>query len=58
MKNRHVDKKKRYDVQIDRGWKKILHQLQTDLEQPISSLVEHALSNTYGIDKDGKPYEL
>jgi len=58
MINRKIDEKKIFQVVIDIGWQKILLNLRAETGRSIKSLVEDALSNTYGIDKDGKPYKL
>ena len=47
-----------FQVRLDKGWWKILSQLRTDTGKSFKELVEGALSDAYGIDKDGKPYEI
>lgn len=61
MKNtKKLQSYKKYgnQVRIDEGWWKILAHLKAETRMGFKALVEHALSNTYGIDKDGKPYEI
>lgn len=56
MKKLQSYKKYGNQVRTDDGWWKILVLLKAETKMTIKALVEHALSNTYGIDKDGKPY--
>lgn len=58
MKRLHDDKNLTFQQRIDVGWWKILSQLRTDTGKSFKELVEHALSNTYGIDHTGKLYEI
>jgi hypothetical protein len=58
MKNRKVDSKNTFQVVVDRGWWEILAKLRISSRKSFRELVEDALSNTYAIDKDGKPYFL
>ncbi len=54
MKNLQIDKKTTFQVRLDRGWQKILTQLRGEYGMSIKALVEQALSDTYGLDSDGK----
>ncbi len=56
MKKLQIDKNKTFQVRIDSGWWIILQKLKTDHRTLIRSLVEDALTNTYAIGNDGKPY--
>lgn len=58
MKNRKIDKKLTFQVVIDIGWRKLLTHLRAEQQTTIRDIVETALSETYGIDKNGKPYVL
>lgn len=58
MKSQQVDRNLSFQVRLDKGWWKILSQLRTDTGRSFKELVEGALSNTYGIDENGKPYEI
>lgn len=57
MNSQLVDKNNTFQVRLDKGWQRILLMLRAKTGEPIKSLVEDALSNTYGIDNDGKPYK-
>jgi len=58
MNNLQSDKKSTFQVRIDKGWWKILTLLRIDTGESLKGLVEHALSQSYGIGKDGKPFKL
>lgn len=58
MKKRQSDKNITKQVRIDAGWHKLLFQLRADMEVPIKSLIEDALSDVYAVNKDGKPYKI
>lgn len=51
-------KKNGNQVRINDGWWKILAHIKADTRTTFKELVENALSNTYAIGEDGKPYEM
>ncbi len=57
MKNL-VDKNKTFQVRIDRGWQKMLQELKKTTGRSIGGLVNDAITNTYGIKSNGKPYRI
>lgn len=58
MKKLQSYKKYGNQVRIDEGWWKILGHLKADTGMTLKALIEAALSNTYGVDGNGKPYVL
>lgn len=56
MKN--VNNNLTFHQRISIGWQPILIQLRKTTRRSIKGLVEDALSNTYAIGKDGKPYVI
>lgn len=58
MKKLQIDIKSTKQVRVDAGWHKILSLLRVELETPMRSLIEEALSNTYTVDKNGKPKKI
>jgi hypothetical protein len=58
MKKLQSYKKYGNQVRIDAGWWKTLSHLKADLGISLKALVEDALSNTYAVDNNGKPYRL
>lgn len=58
MEKLQSNKKYGNPVRLEDGWWKILTLLKAETRMSLKALVEHALSNTYGVDEKGKPYFL
>lgn len=54
----NVNKNLTFHQRIDIGWQPILDKLKKTTGRSIKGLIDDALSNTYAIGEDGKPYEI
>jgi len=58
MQNRQIDTKKTFQARLDVGWRKVLLSMRATSGKTIRRLIEDALSEVYGIDESGNPYEI